>query len=146
MLNIFQLDYKSRFQSWYDLRNQLKTADVKTICCEVDKFWQQTPLVNHYLHSSDINNWPTPWELMHDNTYCYVARGLGMYYTLVMLDIQTVDFCLALDDNRESVAIVLVDDAKYIMNYWPDMVLNTNLQMFNITTRLDTTKLKNKVL
>lgn len=146
MINIFQLDYKSRLQAWYDLRNQLKSADVKTICSEVDKFWQQAPLVNHYLHPIDITNWPGPWELIHDNTYCYIARGLGMYYTLVMLGITDIDFCLALDDNKENVAIVLVDHAKYIMNYWPDMVLNTNLTSFSITDKLDISKLTNKIL
>lgn len=146
MFNVFQLDYKSRFQAWYDLRNQLKTADVKNICCEVDKFWQQAPLVNHYLHPSDISNWPTPWELMYDNTYCYIARGLGIYYTLVMLGLDDIDFSLALDDNTENVAIVMVDHAKYILNYWPGTVLNNSLQRFKITSKLDITKLKNKVL
>ena len=68
-----------------------------------------------------------------------------MVYTLFSLGVTDVDFCLALDDNSEDVAIVLVDNAKYIMNYWPEMVLNIKSTDFEITQRLDRDKIKIKI-
>ena len=145
MVNIFQTNYEARLRSWYELRQNLQNADIQTKCVEIDKFWQSVPLVNHYLHPHDIDNWPGPWDLIVENNYCMVARGLGMIYTLLLLGVNDVDFCLALDDNKEDVAIVLVDNAKYVMNYWPDMVLNIKSTEFEVVQKLDINKIKNKI-
>ena len=95
MINIFQLNYEARLRSWYELRQNLQNADVQTKCVIIDRFWQSVPLVNHYLHPYDIDNWPDPWELVAENNYCEIARGLGMIYTLCLLGVEDVDFCLA---------------------------------------------------
>jgi hypothetical protein len=83
--------------------------------------------------------------LLNDNEYCQLARGLGMIYTLLLLGVDNIDFCLGTDDNSEDVALVLVDSAKYVMNYWPDMVVNINLQEFKFTDTLDLQELKKKI-
>lgn len=127
---------------WYELRQTLSTADIQTMCVEIDKFWQQAPLINHYLHPRDVGNWPDPWTLMADNTYCEIARGLGMVYTLLLLDITDVDFCIATNDNSEDVAIVLVGDSKLVMNYWPNMVMDSKSEDFTITQKIDIYKIK----
>lgn len=145
MINIFQTTYEARLRSWYDLRQNLQNTDIKTKCVEVDKFWQAVPLVNHYLHPSDTENWPGPWDLIAENNYCEIARGLGMIYTLYLLGVDDVDFCLATDDNSEDVAIVLVDNAKYVMNYWPDMVLNIKSTNFEIKQKLNIENIKKNI-
>lgn len=145
MINIFQLSYEARLRSWYELRQKFQNADIETKCVEIDKFWQSVPLVNHYLHPYDVDNWPNPWELIAENTYCPLARGLGMIYTLLLLGINDIDFCLATDDNSEDVSIVLVDNAKYVMNYWPEMVLNIKSTDFEIIKRLDIDIIKKKI-
>ena len=142
-MNVFQLNYDTRLRSWYDLRQKLQTADLQTKCVEIDRFWQSAPLVNHHLHPFDVDNWPSPWELISENTYCEVARGLGMVYTLLLLGVTDIDFCLATDDNSEEVVIVLVDNAKYVMNYWPEMVLNISSSDFSIKNKLDIYEIKN---
>ena len=144
-MNVFQLNYETRLQSWYDLRQSLKEADVQTRCVEVDKWWQSAPLVSHYLHPHEVSAWPGPWDLLNDNEYCYFARGLGMVYTLLLLGITCIDFCVATDDNSEEVVIVLVDNAKYVMNYWPDSVLNITQQQFKIVQKIDLDKIKLKL-
>lgn len=146
MINVFQLDYEARLRSWYELRQNLQNADIKTKCVEIDKFWQSVPLVNHYLHPHDIDNWPGPWDLIADNNYCEIARGLGMIYTLLLLGVNAVDFCIAKNDNSEEVAIVLVDNAKYVLNYWPDMVLNIKSEDFEVVQKLNIEKIKNKII
>jgi len=145
VINVFQLNYDSRLQHWYDLRQKLQHADTATKCIEIDKWWQSAPLVNHYLHPHEIDTWPGPWELLNDNEYCSLARGLGMIYTLLLTGVTDVDFCIGKDDNDEDVALVTVDNAKYVLNYWPHMVVNINLTNFKITNSLDLNKIKTKL-
>ena len=68
-----------------------------------------------------------------------------MIYTLMLTGIKDVDFSLGKDDNNEEVALVMVDRAKYILNYWPDMVVNINLREFKFTDTLDLQELKKKI-
>ena len=144
-MNTFQSSYDNRLQSWYNLRNQIKSLDLSQQCVEIDKWWQQTPLINHYLHPSDLPNWPGPWELLVENTYCTLARGLGMCYTLLLMNIIDVEYVLAKDIDSNEVPLVLVDNAKYILNYWPNTVISNNLQDFKIVSKLDITIINKKI-
>lgn len=145
MINVFQSTYDVRLRSWYDLRQSLEAADLKTKCIEIDKWWQFAPLVNHYLHPDFTMDWPNPWELIAENNYCHVARALGMTYTLWLLGIKEVELVEAKNYNNEDVVLVLVDNAKYIMNYWPDTVVNNSLRDFKIIKSVDTTHLIKKI-
>lgn len=145
VMNIFQLGYETRLREWYELRKNLENSDTKTKCIEIDHWWQYAPLVNHYLHPKDTLNWPGPWDLIYDNNYCTIARGLGMCYTLLLLGVDDVDFCQGKDDNDEDVTVVLVDRAKYVMNYWPQSVISTSIKDFTITAKLPIQELKKKL-
>ena len=145
MTNVFQLNYEARLKSWYDLRKSLEDNDIKTSCLAIDKWWQYAPLVNHYLHPNDIDNWPGPWELLVENNYCQVARGLGMVYTLQLVGIKDIDFCIAKDDNNEECALVMVDNAKYICNYYPNTVISNSLNDFTVSSHIDMTKINIKI-
>lgn len=144
-MNTFLLDYYTRLRHWHQLKEQLRQSDLETICVEVDKFWQQCPIVNHYLHPADTVDWPSPWELIHDNNFCYYARGLGMVYTLMLLGVKSIDFVDCLDDNNENVCLVLVDNAKYVLNYYPNSVVNTQLSGFTSIKYIDITILQKKI-
>jgi hypothetical protein len=143
--NIFQLNYDERLKNWYLLRKTIEQSDIKTKCLETDKWWQQAPLVNHYLHPHDLDNWPNPWELLVENNYCTVARALGMCYTLILLGIKNIEFVLAKNDSNEDVVLVLVDNAKYILNYWPNTVLNNNLSDFKVVEKIDIKRIIDKI-
>jgi hypothetical protein len=145
VINVFLLDYYTRLREWFKLKEKLNGQDLSTICIEVDRFWQRVPISTYYLHPDDIEQWPNPWELINDNHYCYYGRALGMVYTLLLLGIKNIDFVEALDDNRENVVLVLVDNAKYVLNYWPEYVLNTNLSDFTITKHIKIDTLKQKI-
>ena len=110
--NIFLLDYETRLRNWADLRNKIKDQPIKTQCIEVDKFWQQVPIQNHYLHIDYIRDWPDPWTLINDNTFCPYARALGMIYTLLLVGNNSIELVEAKDDNSNEVVLVLVDNAK----------------------------------
>jgi hypothetical protein len=145
MENLFQNSYDTIFKQWYRMRMSLEDKDIKTQCIEVDKWWQATPLVNHYLHADLVDDWPNPWELISDNHYCPISRGLGMFYTLYLLGIRDIAFVQAKDYNSEDVTLILVDHAKYILNYWPDTVVNNNLQDFKVVKELDTLPIIKKI-
>jgi len=143
--NVFQLNYETRLKSWYDLRKSLENSDIKTICLAIDKWWQYAPLVNHHLHLDEIETWPGPWDLLLENNYCQIARGLGMVYTLQLVGIKDIDFCIAIDDNSEECPLVMVDRAIYLMNYYPNTVISNSLNDFKVTSHIDMTKLNKKI-
>jgi hypothetical protein len=143
--NIFILDYETRLRSWVDLRNKILRLPTNEQNIEIDKFWQRVPIQNHYLHTDFIKDWPTPWQLLSDNTYCYYARALGMIYTLILMGTKNIELVEAKDDNSNEVVLVLVDNAKYVLNYWPDTVVNNHINDFVITRTLDITPLYNKI-
>jgi len=144
-MNVFLSDYYARLRNWHELRTSLKDADIQTICVEIDRFWQKCPMSNHYLHPADIEDWPDPWNLLNDNNYCEYARALGMLYTLMLLGVQDIDFVDAIDDNANEVVLVMVDNAKYVMNWCPESVLNTDLTEFKIMKRIDIGVLAKKI-
>ena len=136
-MNIFQLNYETRLKNWYKLREDLVNKDTKTKCIEIDKWWQKAPLINHHLHPYDIDNWPDPWELLSENTYCEVARALGMCYTLLLLGITDIKMVLATNEMGDDVVLVLVDNAKYVLNYWPNTVISNSLKDFKVVKQLE---------
>jgi hypothetical protein len=144
-MNVFQLNYETRLNSWYNLRSTLEHSDTKTKCVEIDKWWQQAPLVNHHLHILDNENWPGPWDLLVENTYCTVARALGMCYTLLLTGVEDIVLVEATDMQGEDMVLVLVDSAKYVLNYWPDTVVNNNSNNFSIKRHINVSSIKLKL-
>lgn len=144
-MNIFQLDYETRLLNWSDLRNHIKTQSLQDQCVAIDKFWQQVPIQNHYLHPDFVDQWPGPWDLIYENLYCPYARSLGMIYTLLLTGTKNIELVEATDDNAVDVVLVLVDHAKYILNYWPDMVLNISLRNFTIKNKIDISEIIKKI-
>ena len=136
-MNIFQSTYEARLQDWFQLRTSVTSLPIEQQCVTIDEWWQQCPLVTHHLHPQDIDNWPDPWELLSENTYCEVARALGMCYTLHLIGINDIELVLARNDTAEDVVLVLVDNAKYIMNYWPNTVISNTLKDFKVVQKLD---------
>ena len=117
-------DYSARLQAWADLRDQCSQLPLAQALDHADAWWQQTPWKPYYLHWDDRNHWPTPWELLSDNVYCDLARGLGILYTISMLDRADItDATLVLTEEGDN--LVLVDKTKYILNWSPDSVVNT---------------------
>ena len=144
-MNIFQSTYEARLQDWFQLRTSVTSLPIEQQCITIDEWWQQCPLVTHHLHPQDIDNWPDPWELLSENTYCEVARALGMCYTLHLIGITDIELVLARNNIAEDVVLVLVDNAKYILNYWPDTVISNKLKDFKVVDHLDIKKIKDKI-
>lgn len=144
-MNIFQTNFFTRLKSWRELRDSLTDLPIETQCIEIDKFWQTCPMSNHYLHPADIKSWPDPWQLIDDNLYCPYARALGIIYTFVLLGQTNIELVEATDYNSVTVILVLVDNAKHVLNYWPNTVINNKLNDFSIVRQYDITPIIKRV-
>ena len=80
------INCRDRILKWREWRNSLTTLTLEDCLKEIAITWAKAPLVNHYLISDDINDWPDPWNLINDNIYCDLAVTLGMFYTLTLCD------------------------------------------------------------
>jgi hypothetical protein len=135
-MNIFQIDYETRLQSWHDLKQEVKNSNLKEKCIKIDYWWQQAPTVNHYLHIKDTLNWPNPWELLVENLYCNVAKALGMCYTLHLLGEKNVRMVNASDKFGNDVILVVVN-SEFFLNYWPNTVETNTVADFTIKSEID---------
>jgi len=144
-MNIFQSSYEARLQDWFQLRTSVTSLPIEQQCITIDEWWQHAPLITHHLHPYDMDAWPDPWVLLSENTYCEVARALGMCYTLLLIGIINIELVLAKNNIGEDVVLVLVDNAKYILNYWPNTVISNSLAEFTVVQKLDITKIIEKI-
>lgn len=137
-MNVFQCGYDQRLREWKNLRLIIRGQNLEKVCIEVDRWWQQVPLINHHLHPLDADNWPDPWTMLSENIYCPLTRAVGICYTLLLSDIIDVHMVQAMDAQCEEHNLVIVGNAKYVLNYWPNTVLSNNLSEFKILKAIPT--------
>jgi hypothetical protein len=117
--------FAERLESWNDLRQHCTDFDQESALTHINSWWFKTPWTAYHLHWDDQADWPDPWQLLSDNIYCPVARGLGILYTIAMLDREDLqDACMI---EYQSDNLVLVQGEKYILNWDPDQVVNISL-------------------
>ena len=117
--------FADRLESWTALRTSAQSQDLETALVAINQWWFNSPWKAYYLHWDDQATWPDPWQLLNDDIYCDVAKALGILYTISMLDrADMADATLVLTEDHRN--LVLVDKTKYILNWNPDSVVNTN--------------------
>ena len=117
--------FSSRLESWNLLREQCQSLPKEFALCQINAWWFGTPWRPYYLHWDDANSWPDPWQLLSDDIYCDLARGLGILYTITLLeraDIHSAELVLTKTGHN----LVLVDKSKYILNWDKSTVVNIN--------------------
>ena len=83
---IWPAAFAARLDRWNQLRNQVQDLPAESALTEINQWWFRAPWVPYHLHWDDQDSWPDPWQLLSDNIYCDVARGLGILYTITLLD------------------------------------------------------------
>ena len=78
--------FAQRLESWSQLRAQAAQVDSESALHLINAWWFHSPWRAYHLHWDDRPTWPDPWQLLSDNMYCGLARGLGIMYTIAMLD------------------------------------------------------------
>ena len=118
-------NFSERLESWTQLRQQCHQLDSEPALIKINQWWFQTPWTAYHLHWDDQADWPDPWQLLSDDQYCPVARGLGIMYTIAMLDREDLQDARMIEYQSDN--LVLVNQEKYILNWDPDQVLNISL-------------------
>ena len=114
--------FAERLESWAQLRTQASTTDAETALSAINTWWFQTPWRAYHLHWDDQPSWPDPWQLLSDDIYCPLARGLGILYTITMLDRADLQDAVLAEVGSDN--LVLVDKSKYILNWDSATVVN----------------------
>lgn len=118
--------FEQRLAAWNVLRNRVCTLPKPDALEEINSWWQQTPWRAYHLHWDDQADWPDPWQLLSDNIYCDLARGLGILYTITVLDRYDLQDAVLIESDRGN--LVQVENGKYILNWDQSPGLNINLQ------------------
>ena len=125
--------FAERLASWSSLRCQCETMTAHDAVNAINSWWFNAPWCPYHLHWDDRANWPDPWQLLDDNLYCSVARGLGIMYTIAMLDREDLQDAVLVEVDGDN--LVLVSQGKYILNWDRDTVVNINPSYKNNTRR-----------
>jgi hypothetical protein len=137
---MWHLTFAGRLESWYSMRQQCQVLPIEPALLTINSWWFSTPWQPYYLHWDDQPNWPDPWQLLNDNVYCDLARALGILYTISLLDrADLTDATLVLSQDGHN--LVVVAKSKYILNWNPDTVVNTN-QEIKISRQLPQSQIK----
>ena len=143
---MWQSHSEKRLVAWADLRNSCKeNPNLDEVITIIHDWWQQAPMVLRYLHCDLVDDWPDPWDLIAENTYCSLAKCLGMCYTIRMLARQDIDdVCILEIDNNDY--IVQVNKGLYCLNWNVDKVVNMKqLENIEITRNIDSAVFAHKI-
>lgn len=121
--------FDERLASWMQLRQQATLADPKSALLAINSWWFQTPWRAYHLHWDDQADWPDPWQLLSDNLYCPLARGLGILYTITLLDRSDLQDAVLVEVGSDN--LVLIDREKYILNWDSDTIVNNSPRVLN---------------
>ena len=136
-------DFSERLESWAQLRQQCRQLDLDPALTKINAWWFQTPWCAYHLHWDDQADWPDPWQLLSDNQYCPVARGLGIMYTIAMLDREDLQDAQMIEYQSDN--LVLANKEKYILNWDPDQVLNISLRPAKSRRQVSQEQIKQKI-
>ena len=114
--------FAERLESWTRLRQQIAGLDTEPALDAINIWWFQTPWTAYHLHWDDRANWPDPWQLLSDDIYCPLARGLGIMYTITLVDRPDLQDAVLAEFSTDN--LVQVVGEKYILNWDSATMLN----------------------
>ena len=136
-------DFSARLVQWHDLRVRVCDMPVEQALASINTWWFAAPWSSYYLHWDDLDRWPDPWQLLSDNIFCEVARGLGMLYTVTMCNHPEITDAELVE--TPSGTIVQVHQRKYILNWRPDSIVNISPESGAVRHRLHQKILQSKL-
>jgi hypothetical protein len=134
--------YEQRLIHWINLRQAVQNAPLDQCLKQIDHWWQQVPWRPYYLHWDDRLSWPDPWQLISDNTYCDLARALGILYTIALIDRPDCQDSVLIECDQRN--LVLISSGKYILNCSDESKVNTNLELVKKNRIVQQSELKLK--
>lgn len=135
--------FAERLGSWTNLRTQCHSLSPELALTAINTWWLSTPWTAYHLHWDDLPSWPDPWQLLDDNLFCSLARGLGILYTIALLDRADMADTVLVDTGTDN--LVLVGQEKYILNWDRDQIVNINLAPYKIRHSVSLDQIKQQI-
>ena len=125
---MFQLKAEDRMKSWREFRASIESLPFEQALIQTAEFWAGAPFVPYNLDPDNSSNWPNPWTLIYENSYCDIAKCLGIVYTIQLtshskdIDIEFRQY----EDHKSRYVYNLAwfNQGKYILNMIDGEVLN----------------------
>jgi hypothetical protein len=125
---MFRLPVTSRLEVWKKFRQSLNKLCVEDALEATVDFWNPCPFTPHYLDTDNVNSWPDPWTLIHENYYCDLAKALGIVYTLYLTEHKnSLEFEIRrYKDTKPGLIynLVYLNSGKYVLNLIDGEVVN----------------------
>jgi hypothetical protein len=125
---MWNLKADERIARWRDFRNQLSILSLEDALTKTSEFWSRAPFVPYNLDYTEPSTWPDPWTLVYENTYCDLAKCLGIVYTMLLtehrnnLDIEIRVF--KNPKNNHEYNLAWFNRGKYVLNMIDGSILN----------------------
>jgi hypothetical protein len=136
---MWKTSYEERLADWFELRQVCEHLDLAQQLQRINDWWFRAPMVNRVITWDNSANWPGPWNLLVNSGYCELARSLGIVYTLMMLENRLYTDLNIITTGQDN--LVQVDSGKYILNWAPGEVLNTNSTLITVQNSINSTAL-----
>lgn len=117
--------FDARLAEWANLRQRCADMPLEAALETINAWWFQVPWTAYHLHWDDQPTWPDPWQLLEDNIYCGLARGLGIMYTITLMDRPDLQTAQLMEHGADN--LVVISQEKYILNWDKDQIVNINL-------------------
>jgi hypothetical protein len=135
---MFYLPPEDRLRLWREFRHSLNLLSLEKALTQIAEFWAKAPFTPYYLDMDSIENWPDPWELINENTYCDIAKCLGIVYTTLLTTHRSnlpaeIRIYADLEKNYEY-NLAWLAQGKYILNMIDGEVVN--IEQFDKTLKL----------
>jgi hypothetical protein len=135
---MFQLKPEDRLRSWREFRTTLESLPIEQALAQTAEFWARAPFVPYNLDSAKPDEWPDPWTLIIENSYCDIAKCLGIVYTMSLTGHRKnldIEFRIYEDPKtRYSYNLAWFNRGKYILNMIDGEILNN--EQFDKTLKL----------
>ena len=135
--------FGDRLAAWNQLRNQSLAQPMDQAVANINAWWFDTPWIPYHLHWDDRDNWPDPWQLLEDNIYCGLARGLGILYTIAIINHPDIESAVLTEVGGDN--LVLINKSKYILNWDRAEIVNINLGLQNPRRSVDLTQIQQQI-
>jgi hypothetical protein len=122
---MFQLRPEDRLRSWREFRSSIDLLPVEEALLQTAELWSTAPFIPYNLDADHPETWPDPWTLILENSYCDVAKCLGIVYTMSLTAHKlAVEFRQYEDSKRYQYNLAWFEQGKYILNMTDREVLN----------------------
>ena len=126
--NFWNLRVNDRLTQWREVRANLSKLPLDQAVEELNTMWSTAPFVTYYLAPNTPDQWPDPWTLLAENYYCDIAKALGIVYTIYFTSHKQTNIELRVYydyEAKDRYNVAWIDNGKYILNYWPYEIVNT---------------------